>query len=120
MNKYIGLILLSLSCSCSSSSHDRAIISANEIHEIAISEARIINTYCVSKYESSKTKEDIVAVDKICLPAQKSYHAVKSAWETLVLVIKNPEQNNVSQIEKSVLNLSRSLLELEQITDEMR
>ncbi len=120
--KKIYLTLLFILCfisGCTLSVNDKAIITANEAHNIALTEAEAINNYCVPKYISAKTKEDITNADKICLPAEASYYVVKSAWESLNILI-NSKQATQLQIENSAAVLLDSLVDLKKIISEMK
>lgn len=122
--KYLSLLFLLLITliGCSLSTQDKAIIAANEVHQIALLEASIIDNFCVPKYQSSKSLEDINNVDKICLPAQASYYLVKASWETLITVIINSKQKKASilQVEAAVWKLFDALADFKKKIEEIK
>lgn len=115
-------LILSSSLGCSVSTQDKAIISANEIRQIVLSEGTIINEYCSSKYQSAKTEQDVMNTDDICVPAQISYYAIRTSWKALVLAIKDAQENKTSsrQIEDAVWQLLNSLVEFKSSVSKMK
>lgn len=117
-NLLTGILLAFSLYGCGASAKNKVVISANEIHTIAVYEGQLINNYCIPKYKSAVTESDIEHADKICLPAKKSYYAVKFSWETLVSLIKN-DNIDTTQLNDAILELSSNLNDLKQITKEM-
>ncbi len=93
MNKLFKtfLFLILFSFGCSLSTQNKAILTANEIHEIANAESEVINNYCIPKYQSAKTQEEFKKIDDICAPAEISYDAVKVSWIALAILLGNPK-----------------------------
>jgi len=96
---------------CALTTTDKAIIAANEIHDLAAGEAKIISTYCDPKYQAVKTKADLAAVDNVCKPAEASYYAVKLAWQTLSSVIEASKAGVATDVQvQTALNALNSVI----------
>lgn len=74
---------------CSPTTQDIAVTTANEVHQVAETENKIILDYCVPKYKAANTKDEVAKVDKMCVPARTAYLSTKTAWEALVAVLQS-------------------------------
>lgn len=120
--KITGLLLLAATTTgCAAGVENKAIVTANEVREVAQTENNIINGYCIPKYKGAVTKKQIDDIDKICLPARDSYYAVKSAWELLVVVLNEAKVGKFSEaeIQDAALKLINALVELRRIVEVM-
>lgn len=113
LKKILSTIFITLGIvSCSADNANMGINTANGIREIAVEENKIIMEYCIPRYDSAKTVEDVQATDKVCLPAKASYQGVKSAWISLVLILeqsKHSNEDNSDKIQEAAMELIRSL-----------
>jgi len=107
---------------CSLSAQGKAIVTANSIHEIAATENQVINSYCTPKYQAAKTKADVDATDKVCLPARTSYFAVKAAWSVLMGAIQANKAGTGTeqQIQIAAQKLGEVLADLQKIVETMK
>lgn len=111
------LLCLFLSAGCSANANNMGITTANQVREIAVEENKIITNYCVPKYQLAQTLQDVERADKVCLPAKASYHAVKAAWITLVVVLEKArvsDNDNSTEIQEAALQLIHTLDNLHQ------
>lgn len=111
------LLCLFLSVGCSANANNMGITTANQVREIAVEENKIITNYCVPKYQLAQTLQDVERADKVCLPAKVSYHAVKAAWITLVVVLEKArvsDDDNSTEIQEAALRLIHTLDNLHQ------
>ena len=104
---------------CSMSTRGVATITANEIHDIAAEENKVITKYCVPKYKEAKTKQDVEKADKVCLKAEASYYSVRAAWKTLVYILEAAKINKVTdkEIKEAVITLTNVLIDLQKTSD---
>lgn len=122
MNKILALILALGLTGCSLSAQNKAIVTANSIHEIAATENQVINSYCTPKYQAAKTQEDVKKADSVCLPARTSYFAVKAAWSVLMGAIQANKAGTGTeqQIQIAAQKLGEVLADLQKIVETMK
>lgn len=103
------------------STQDKAIVVANEVHEIAQAESNLINSYCTPKYNKVTTKTEITNIDNVCLPAKNSYYAVKLSWIALVTMLNEAKSGTKivtdKEIQDTAIKLSDSLTELRKVIE---
>ena len=116
MKKILPLLFVLLT-GCSLTAQGKAIVAANAIHDIATTEAQAISVYCTPKYQAAKTQADLDAADKVCVPAEKSYYAVKAAWTALMTTIQASKAGLATdqQVELAAQALASVLADLEKV-----
>lgn len=114
-------ITLSISC-CSLTPQQIAIVSANKVRIIAQTEQETISNYCIPKYKTAKSREEVANIDKVCLKAETSYNAVKLSWNTLIDIINLSKLNKATDIDiqKEAANLATLLAGLKEVIKELK
>jgi len=110
----LGLASALFLSGCSLSTADRAVVTANATRDVAEAEAALIQAYCVPKYQAVSKREELEAVDKVCLPARTAYLSTKVLWKTLVGVIRLAESGQAKddEILQAVQDLAEALADL--------
>lgn len=106
----------------SKAAQDAATVAANTTREIAYAEHQLILSYCVPKYKEAVESQDVKDADKVCLPAEVTYMATKSAWEALLIVLQSAKAGNATdaEVRTAAEKLASSLAQLKQIAETMR
>jgi hypothetical protein len=95
--KLFALILPLLLAGCGLTTHDVAVVSANETREFGSQEHDAIESFCTPRYEAAESLKDVDQVDKVCQPAKVSYLAVRLAWGLLVDVLEAEKNGGATQ-----------------------
>lgn len=99
---------------CSLSTTDRAVVAANATRDVAEAEAALIQAYCVPRYQAVSKKEELEAVDKVCLPARTAYLSTKVLWQALVGTVRMAQSGQATDamVLQAVQDLAKALADL--------
>lgn len=112
------LLFLIFLTGCSLSTTDRAVVAANATRDVAAAENQLIQTYCTPRYQSVRSKEDLEAVDKVCLPARTAYLSTRVLWQVLVGTIRLAQSGQAKDedVLQGVQDLAKALADLRNLT----
>ncbi len=112
----LGLgLLLAVSLAGCARPLDVAIVSANSAREVLVEGKEVIEAECVPAYGAAGTPAQVARVDARCLPAMRSYEAVRSAWLVTIAAIgaaQAADGGDLADVQRAALDLGAALTKL--------